>query len=122
MALNGTVLVYGSLAYLVAAEGQAGGMIDDYGTAIWWAIGTLSTVGYGDVVPVTTVGRVAAGVLMVLGIGGFGLLILRLSRWYFQQDADATGKELHKIRTELQELRREVSDLANGGGSNDDGA
>ena len=38
------------------------------GLAIWWALQTVTTVGYGDVVPTTTVGRVIGGIEMVLGI------------------------------------------------------
>lgn len=41
--------------------------------AMWWAIATLTTVGYGDVVPVTTAGRIAAGFCAVIGIGMFAL-------------------------------------------------
>jgi voltage-gated potassium channel len=42
--------------------------------ALWWGITTLSTVGYGDVTPVTPEGRLVAGALMVLGIGLFGAI------------------------------------------------
>lgn len=41
--------------------------------AMWWAISTLTTVGYGDVVPITPLGRVLAGLVAVLGIGMFAL-------------------------------------------------
>jgi len=41
--------------------------------AMWWAISTLTTVGYGDVVPVTALGKLVAGVTMVVGLGLFAL-------------------------------------------------
>lgn len=41
--------------------------------AMWWAVATLTTVGYGDVLPITTLGKVMASVIAVLGIGIFGL-------------------------------------------------
>jgi voltage-gated potassium channel len=41
---------------------------DDFGLAAWWAVSTVSTVGYGDVVPVTTQGRVVGTVLMITGV------------------------------------------------------
>ena len=41
--------------------------------AMWWGIATLSTVGYGDVYPVTPVGKVLGGVVALLGIGMFAL-------------------------------------------------
>jgi voltage-gated potassium channel len=57
-------------ATMHAVEGrvmpQAFGTIPD---AMWWALETLTTVGYGDVVPVTGLGRVVAGITMVAGVG-----------------------------------------------------
>jgi voltage-gated potassium channel len=43
--------------------------INTYGDALWWAIETVSTVGYGDVVPTSTAGRVVGSILMLVGIG-----------------------------------------------------
>src|SRR4029079_14619788 len=41
--------------------------------AMWWAIATLTTVGYGDVVPITPLGRMVAALVMISGLGVFGL-------------------------------------------------
>jgi voltage-gated potassium channel len=41
---------------------------DDFGLSAWWAVTTVSTVGYGDIVPVTTQGRIVGTVLMVTGV------------------------------------------------------
>jgi voltage-gated potassium channel len=41
--------------------------------ALWWAVVTLTTVGYGDVVPITVLGRLVAAVVMICGLGVFGL-------------------------------------------------
>jgi voltage-gated potassium channel len=41
--------------------------------ALWWAVVTLTTVGYGDVVPITALGRLVAAVVMICGLGVFGL-------------------------------------------------
>ena len=40
---------------------------------MWWAVATLTTVGYGDMYPVTVAGRLCAGIIAVLGIGMFAL-------------------------------------------------
>lgn len=45
---------------------------DSYGDALWWTVVTTTTVGYGDLYPVTTTGRIIAGVLMFTGIGLIG--------------------------------------------------
>src|SRR5262245_21685688 len=57
--LIGSALVIATLMYLVEAKAQPGkfGTIPD---AMWWAIATLGTIGYGDVVPVTPIGRILA--------------------------------------------------------------
>jgi voltage-gated potassium channel len=41
--------------------------------ALWWAVATLTTTGYGDVVPITLLGRLVAGFVMICGLGVFGL-------------------------------------------------
>ncbi len=41
--------------------------------ALWWAVVTLTTTGYGDVVPVTPLGRMVAALVMISGLGVFGL-------------------------------------------------
>jgi len=61
-----------TFAYLAEGEGQP----DQFGSiprALWWAIVTLSTTGYGDATPVTLAGRLLAGATMVCGIGVFAL-------------------------------------------------
>lgn len=57
-----------SLSTLQAERDAPGARIRDFGDAIWWACETLSTVGYGDMYPVTTAGRFSAVLLMIGGI------------------------------------------------------
>jgi voltage-gated potassium channel len=59
---------------LYAVESGANPEIEDPFDALWWGVSTLSTVGYGDVIPVTPEGRLVAGALMLLGIGLFGAI------------------------------------------------
>jgi voltage-gated potassium channel len=63
-------LVYISAIILYLIEGK--GQPEAFGSiprAIWWAIATLTTVGYGDVYPITPLGRMAASIIAVAGIG-----------------------------------------------------
>jgi voltage-gated potassium channel len=65
------MLVYLSAVMLYFIEGVGAGR-EEFGSiprAVWWAIATLTTVGYGDVYPETTLGRVAASVIAMAGIG-----------------------------------------------------
>ena len=42
-------------------------------SALWWSVATLTTTGYGDAVPITPLGRLVAGIVMICGLGVFGL-------------------------------------------------
>ena len=64
------VMILCSLA-LYAAENGVNEAVESPLDALWWGISTMTTVGYGDVTPMTPEGRLAATVLMVLGIGLF---------------------------------------------------
>lgn len=64
--------VYVAALLLYFVEGNVPGQEEKFGSvlrAMWWAVVTLTTVGYGDVFPVTPLGRVAAGLVAVAGIG-----------------------------------------------------
>jgi voltage-gated potassium channel len=50
------------------------GRFPDIATGVWWAVTTVTTVGYGDVVPVSESGRIVAGLLMLVGIASFAFL------------------------------------------------
>lgn len=60
------VIILGTLMYIVESE-QPNSQFTDIGTSIYWAIVTLTTVGYGDITPVTVVGRLLSSVVMILG-------------------------------------------------------
>ena len=60
------VTILGTLMFIVEG-GQPGTQFTDIGTSIYWAIVTLTTVGYGDITPVTLVGRFLSGIVMILG-------------------------------------------------------
>lgn len=62
----------GSLMYLVENEAQPD-KFPDIPSSLWWGIATLTTVGYGDVFPITPMGRLLGGIIAFLGIGIFAL-------------------------------------------------
>ncbi|MFE5405090.1 potassium channel family protein [Streptomyces sp. NPDC056580] len=74
----------GSLAVYQQERGVPGANMRTFGDAVWWAAATLSTVGYGDIVPVTPLGRVIATGMMACGLGLLGAVTGSFSSWLMQ--------------------------------------
>jgi voltage-gated potassium channel len=74
------LLIFTISAFVLYAEkGAPNANITTYSNAIWWAFVTITTVGYGDYYPVTTLGRTGAIILMFFGLGIIGVLSSYLS-------------------------------------------
>lgn len=93
------------------------------GDSIWWATVTMTTVGYGDIVPVTTAGRFVATAVMVMGVAVLGLLAGSLASFFGLEgdpaDAGVGGEAGEEpapaddpVLAELAQLRAEVQELA----------
>jgi voltage-gated potassium channel len=66
------LLFSSSLMYVVETEAQPD-KFPDIPTAMWWGVATLTTIGYGDVFPITPLGKFLGGFIAFLGIGIFAL-------------------------------------------------
>ena len=60
---------------------------------IWWAIETVSTVGYWDIAPLTTGGRAIGIILIFLGIGFMSMLTVAISAYFVEKDANQDTKK-----------------------------
>jgi voltage-gated potassium channel len=106
------LLVYvASLAELEAEYGH-GGSIQNIWDALWWAIVTITTVGYGDSTPVTVVGKLVAVCLMFGGVALIGVVTATLASWIVEHVAAEEAEE-EQVITALQfdELRAEIRAL-----------
>ncbi|MEU9659520.1 potassium channel family protein [Streptomyces chartreusis] len=74
----------GSLAVYQAERGAPDATMKTFGDALWWAAATLTTVGYGDITPVTTRGRSIAIAMMVGGLALLGAVTGSFSSWLLQ--------------------------------------
>jgi voltage-gated potassium channel len=106
------LLIYvASLAVLDAERHAPDSQITSFGNALWWAMTTVTTVGYGDLAPVTTTGRIVAALLMVGGISLLGVVTATLASWIVQRVAEedtanqlATAEQIEALRAEVRRL------------------
>ncbi|MBC2580113.1 potassium channel family protein [Clostridium sp. DJ247] len=74
-----------------------------YGDALWWSFVTITTVGYGDISPITPIGRVLAGFLMLVGIGFLSMLTSTISTFFISGNNSTSYKNetIDNIKTKL---------------------
>lgn len=84
----GSVMVISSAGLYLAESGE-NDKIKEPGDALSWGIVTLTTVGYGDIAPITPEGRIAAGALMLLGITLFAGITATITSFLVESPAKA---------------------------------
>ncbi|GAB3622448.1 potassium channel family protein [Mariniluteicoccus endophyticus] len=123
--LRGKVVIYlvgastllgfcASLAVLDAERGHPDATILNLGDALWWALTTMTTVGYGDLHPVTGVGRLVGATLMVGGIAILGTVTATIGSWLVDRVREENERENvrdDRLRAELVEINRRLDDL-----------
>lgn len=102
-------------AFLVAIAGAVISAVDsadvpDIGTGMWWAVVTVTTVGYGDVVPHTTAGRVVGAILMLLGIGFISLLTATIASAFIASDEDEDDR-LDELVETVRRIEQRLDEL-----------
>ena len=105
------VVILISTTLIVEVESKApNAMIKNGGDAIWWALSTVTTVGYGDMYPVTTQGRFIAAVLMLVGIALFGSISAFVTSKIIlpkeERDHEGELREIRALHKEIKELRQ----------------
>lgn len=100
-------LVFVSAVMLYFIEGVGAGRSEfaSIPRAIWWATATLTTVGYGDIYPVTMWGKVAAGMIAVAGIG-----VVALPTGIFASAFSDELRERERLRREARESAKAAND------------
>ena len=110
--LSITVTVIGTLMYII--EGQSNGF-EDIPKSIYWTIVTITTVGYGDVVPITALASSLAALLMILGyaiIFPTGIVSAEITKEVEQQKSNLKNKEILDKLDELQKKFDELKKIA----------
>jgi ion channel len=71
---------------------------------LWWAVTTVTMVGYGDTFPKTAAGRRLGVALMLVGVGLFGVITANLAAFFVEQGEDEIAQEVRALRTQVEEL------------------
>lgn len=74
------VLIFTSAAFFSIVESK------DFGDSLWWSFVTATTVGYGDISPTTTLGRIIAVILMLSGVGFMGMLSATIATYFLRDE------------------------------------
>jgi voltage-gated potassium channel len=98
-AVTGTVVVTGG-GLLTRTDPDR---FPNLATGLWWAVSTVTTVGYGDVVPTSTAGRLVAAAIMFVGIGSFAFLTAVAASAIVVGEV---GEEESRIEREEHEIER----------------
>jgi voltage-gated potassium channel len=111
------VLFVGSVGMLDVERDAPGANIHTFGDAAWWAITTVTTVGYGDRYPVTTEGRFIAAGVMLTGIAVLGVITASIASWFVenlqamqQTEAEQAAQE-QRLAAALTEVVERLSRL-----------
>ena len=105
------VLVIGSATAVGLLEQGHDSPIQSYNDALWWSIVIITTVGYGDFIPVSAGGRVVAVVLLLGGIVIFGAITANVAAFFIRSE-DPDGQFLAELLEEVKKLRQELGSVA----------
>ena len=100
-----------ALAIYSVESSEPGTMIRDLPTAYWWTFTTLATVGYGDVYPVTGIGRVIAVIVMLYGVGLVAVATGALASWIIEKIGGVEEQEHPATKADVDDLRLEIAEL-----------
>jgi voltage-gated potassium channel len=125
LASRAALLAAGSAAILILATAvmeldvertAAKANITTFSDALWWAVSTITTVGYGDHYPVTAAGRAIGITLMIAGVGIFGVVAASAAAWFIsagqEQDKQQQADTIAALTAEITALRQTVAELS----------
>jgi voltage-gated potassium channel len=105
------MIVFACAGLALSFEARANGSnIRNFADALWWAVVTVTTVGYGDKYPVTAGGRGVAVVLMLVGIGLIGVLTASVASYFVGKEADENASELEERLDRMEAMLRQLTE------------
>ena len=102
-----SIIFFGAFGILAFEPGM-----ENFDDALWWSLVTTTTVGYGDISPESTGGRILAAILMLVGIGFLGMVtgsiatffVDRLSKGQIKESSSIIDEQVEFVKKKLDEL------------------
>ena len=112
---SAAIIVIGTLVIYNLESPHENSEINSYLDAAWWTIATVTTVGYGDIVPVTEAGRIIALVFMLFGITTLAVFLSVLGTSFYRKRFEIEEKEFSHaqkiIIQKLEELEKKQDEI-----------
>ncbi|MCQ4326677.1 ion transporter [Stutzerimonas stutzeri] len=112
------LVAFGAITMLLVEAPNPESSINTPEEALWWAFVTVTTVGYGDFYPVTSLGRIVAVMLMVSGVGLFGSFAAYIGSLFVADKSEEDSREqqadrevMNRLLVQVESLTREVQSL-----------
>ena len=105
------LVMFCSVGILICEQQNPDANIKTAGDAIWWSVSTISTVGYGDKYPITAEGRIVAMVLMISGMGLFGIFSGLSASFFLGSRQQTIVREESAILARLEKLEEKIDRL-----------
>lgn len=111
--LSAVLIVVASASIMFEIERHAPNPnIHTFGDALWWAVASITTVGYGDLYPTTGAGRSLAAVVLVSGIGIIGIVTASIAATFVRSDeAEADAVDMAEIVKRLNRIEKKLDEL-----------
>ena len=110
---SAALLIFTSaLASLDAERHEPGSSIRTFGQALWWALTTFTTVGYGDTFPVSREGRFIAALLMIGGVALAGVVTATLASWIVSLVDEENAEQEAATQAQVAALQQQVDELS----------
>jgi voltage-gated potassium channel len=86
--LAGFTTITSAVAFTIAEDVGNGRRINSFFDALWWSAATITTVGYGDIYPVTAAGRIIAVFTMLIGVSTLAVVTARIAQFLLTTDKE----------------------------------
>lgn len=111
------VVTAGATAAILERDSD-GATIRTFPDGLWWAVSTITTVGYGDTYPKTAMGRGLGVALMLIGVGLFGVITANLSAFFIEDNATEVEAQLREVNARLTRIEALLQESSRPGDRN----